>query len=279
MKRISITTAFLFVANLMLAQSITFTFVNSQNTTDGVDDFFEADIYIESDTDFKLGSGQLYFNYNTVAFGENVVGSGNFEYLFPAGSILAEENILEIYKDRNAADNTSNRVSTVFQQLLGSGSIPANNVTTTAKHLFSIKMRYQDVTQDPMVSFETGTVFLDQFFTACGPESGGAIIIADCPNFPGVQILDDNFDSSGATLSTEAFKLEAHKIQVSTKGDTLHFAYPNTFHLRGYVIYSLSGLRLRSGAENQTIISALPNGAYIIRMNFQEGTLSKKFIK
>ncbi|WP_162897286.1 immunoglobulin-like domain-containing protein [Aquimarina sp. BL5] len=200
MKKITFLIICFLLTAVVSAQDITFTFQNARNTNDGTDDFYEADVYIESSTDFKLGSGQIYFTYNIAAFGENIDGSGNFEYLQPDGAILAETySSFPAYSSFIANDNTNSRVSTSFQQGLSSGTITANNVTSTAKHLFSIKIKYEDINEEPTVAFETGTVFLDQFFTACGPATFG---LPDCTNNPGVQITNDTFDSSEATPDT-----------------------------------------------------------------------------
>ncbi|WP_459210673.1 immunoglobulin-like domain-containing protein [Aquimarina rhabdastrellae] len=200
MKKITFLIICFFLTSVVGAQDITFTFQNARNTNDGTDDFYEADVYIESSIDFKLGSGQIYFTYNTTAFGENIDGSGNFEYLQPDGSILAETySGFPAYSSFIVNDNTNSRVSTSFQLGLSSGTITANNVTGTAKHLFSIKIKYEDINEEPTVAFETGAVFLDQFFTACGPATFG---LPDCTNNPGVQITNDTFDSSGATPDT-----------------------------------------------------------------------------
>ena len=67
------------------AQAITYSFVNAQITNDGVDDFYEADIQLATDTDFKLGIGQFFLNYNTAAFGSNIEASGNLIFLHPDG--------------------------------------------------------------------------------------------------------------------------------------------------------------------------------------------------
>ncbi|MBW1296398.1 immunoglobulin-like domain-containing protein [Aquimarina litoralis] len=197
MKKNTLLTLLMLLTTIVGAQDITFTFENARNTNDGTDDFYEADIYIASTSDFKLGSGQIYFNYNTAAFGENIDANNNFEYLQPDGSILAEVYVLPAYSSFIANDNTSSRVSTSFQQGLSSGAITDNNVTSTPKHLFSIKIKYADINEEPMITFETGAVFLDQFFTACGPTTFG---FPDCTDNPGVQITNDTFDSSGATI-------------------------------------------------------------------------------
>ncbi|SNR46114.1 Por secretion system C-terminal sorting domain-containing protein [Lutibacter agarilyticus] len=186
------------------AQQIYFSFENAQNTNDGTNDYYEVDVMISTDTDFKLGSGQLYLNYNTEAFGENVSANSKIEYTQPAGYILGAVNLLPIYKDFIQNDNTTSRVSLSFQQSLSSGSMDTNNVTVTLSKLFHIKIQYLDYAKPSQVTFETDATFLDQTFTACG---SSAFATADCTNEPGTQIFDDNFDNSGATLGLGNFEL------------------------------------------------------------------------
>ncbi|CAL2078560.1 conserved protein of unknown function precursor containing a type A C-terminal secretion signal [Tenacibaculum sp. 190524A02b] len=197
---------FLVVFNTQLfSQNISFSFVNARNTNDGTNDFYEADIYIASDSDFIVGSGQIYFNYNIEAFGENVHTNGNIEMLQPDGSVLATSffgGTVLAYTSFIVNDNTTSRVSTSFQQLASSGTIGMPVISSTPKHLYSIKIKYTDVSKDPNVSFETGGVFLDQFYTACGPATVVALGTADCTKYSGTQITGDNYDSSGAALPT-----------------------------------------------------------------------------
>ncbi|WP_422107525.1 T9SS type A sorting domain-containing protein [Winogradskyella sp.] len=191
--------------NVSVGQNITFTFANAQITNDGMDDFYEADIMIESATDFYVGSGQLYLDYSTAAFGENISANGNIEYGRPAGSIIGYEFPgfpfpTPAYKDFVQNDNTSSRLSLSFQQnvaLVGLEFAPEIQVTSTPKVLMHIKIRYVDVNADPGICFYSEGVFQDQFFTACGGTN-----IADCTNSPGTQITDDSYDCSGASLST-----------------------------------------------------------------------------
>ncbi|TCI93615.1 T9SS type A sorting domain-containing protein [Tenacibaculum sp. M341] len=186
----------------LFSQNISFSFANARNTNDGTNDYYEADIYIASDTDFIVGSGQIYFNYNTEAFGENVHTNTNFEMLRPTGSIL-ETRILgaiDAYQSFIVNDNTTSRVSTSFQQLASSGTMGMPVVNSTPQHLYSIKIKYADVSKDPNVSFETGGVFLDQFYTACGPTADTTFASANCTSNPGTQITGDSYDSAGAAL-------------------------------------------------------------------------------
>ncbi|MBQ4820676.1 T9SS type A sorting domain-containing protein [Aquimarina sp. MMG016] len=182
------------------AQDVHFTFSNAQITNDGLDDYYDVDVMIESSVDFKLGSGQLYLTYNTAAFGANVSTSNNLTYSQPAGSVLAEVYGFPAYKDFIQNDNTTSRVSLAFQQGVSSGAITANNVTATPKVLFHVRIKFEDVNEDPMIAFETGAVYLDQFYTACGSSTSAGL--ADCSGEPGVQLLNDTFDSSNAADTT-----------------------------------------------------------------------------
>ena len=189
--------------NTLHAQEITLSFANAEVTNDGTDDHYEADIMISSTTDLYVGSGQLYLDYGTSAFGENVAANGNIEYSRPNGSILGHSFGLfsPAYKDFVMNDNTASRVSLSFQQniaLVGLETAPAIlQVTGTPKVLLHIKIKYIDSNEDPDICFYSEGVFQDQFYTACG---GGGI--ADCTNAPGTQLLNDTYDCSGAILSS-----------------------------------------------------------------------------
>ena len=67
----------------------------------------------------------------------------------------------------------------------------------TSKNLFHLKIEYVDVNEAPMIHFETGAIYTGQTFTACGPTSAG---FPDCTGFPGTQLVNDTFDSSGSAL-------------------------------------------------------------------------------
>ncbi len=76
----------LFIMSTGYSQDIHFTFANSQNTSDGTNYFFEADVMIQtinSTGSFKLGSGQLYFTYNKLAFGDDVNDNSRIEITTP----------------------------------------------------------------------------------------------------------------------------------------------------------------------------------------------------
>ncbi|VAV83344.1 Internalin-like protein (LPXTG motif) Lmo0331 homolog, partial [hydrothermal vent metagenome] len=259
------------------AHNITFSFANAQNTNDGSNDFYEVDILIESDQDFKLGSGQLYFNYNTAAFGTNISANSKIEYTQPTGYILGEFNVLDVYGQFVQNDNTTSRVSLSWQQALSSGAMVANNVTATPALLFHIKIQYIDVAQSPTVCFEQDPLFLDQTFTACGPTTFATV---DCTNNPGTQLLNDSFDCNGATLG-----LTRQTLQLDIK------LYPNptqnTFSVKGLKedsqleIYNLNGvlvLNLNNYKGKRVDVSSLSASVYFVKISNGNTTRVKRLI-
>ena len=204
-----VTLAVLFIFSLNTqAQTVNFSFANAQNTNDGSDDYYEVDVQISTDTDFKLGSGLLYFNYNTAAFGTNVFASGNITITYDNGTYILGEhekdfNFGDLYNSYVTNDNTTSRVAFSWQQNYSSEVYSGNNVTSTATNLFHIKIKYADVNEDPSFCFESGSAFDDQTYTACGSAGTSALTTADCTTYPGTQLESDNFDCAEASLPVE----------------------------------------------------------------------------
>lgn len=260
-------------------QDITYTFANAQNTNDGSNDFYEVDVLIESTADFKLGSGLLYFNYNTAAFGMNVSGNSMLEYTQPTGYILSElvAGVFPVYSGFVQNDNTASRFAVSYQQGFSAGSIAANNVTGTAKTLFHLKIQYVDVNEDPMVTFEDGAIYTDQTFTACGPLTPGT---ADCSNFPGIQLVNDSFDSLGGTLGIDD-ELLAQSLRFYPNPVKDLLTIDSELELTKVEIYSVLGKKIKeiNAHFNAIPMANLSNGIYIIRMYSENGLASKKLIK
>ncbi|MEL7249606.1 MAG: T9SS type A sorting domain-containing protein [Bacteroidota bacterium] len=194
----------LFITNTsLLAQSLDFAIANKTVTATEV----TFDVTLASDTPFKLGSGQLYFNFNTAAFGEWVIDNDAVTISYPDGSVLAQSNGFPLYTSFVENDNTASRFSFSWQQGVSSGTYPADNITSTPAVLFHVSMAFTTggQFQSDDICFESSDVFDDQTFTACGPASFG---FADCLNEPGVQLTDDNFECSAA-LPIQLLNFEA----------------------------------------------------------------------
>ena len=197
-----------FGINTTIGQTVTYTFANPQNTNDGSNDYYEVDVQISTDTDFKLGSGSLYFNYNTAAFGTNIDASGSIEISYSNGNYILGEfendfNAVSLYKDYSINDNTTSRVAFTWQQNYSSFEYTGNNVTGTPTNLCHLKIKYTNVNEDPDVCFEGAAPFDDQTYTACGADANSTLTPADCQDHQGTQLTLDNFECANAVLPVE----------------------------------------------------------------------------
>ncbi|WP_422106260.1 BspA family leucine-rich repeat surface protein [Winogradskyella sp.] len=266
-----------------LSPSITLSFANARMTSDDTDYYYEADIMIESDEDFYVGSGLLYLDYNTAAFGEHVLANGHIEYSQPEGSILGYSfgASTPAYKYFIKNDNTGSRVALSFQQniaLEGLETVSELQITATPKLLMHIKLRYADVNADADVCFFSDGLFQDQFYTACG---GGTI--ADCIYAPGVKIIDDSYDCSGAVVS---------RLGTTVYNEASVGLYPNPtrdhFYIEGIEgsytvnVYDLKGRRILSledVTDNAVDMRPYDNGLYLIEVVTASGSIFKRLIK
>lgn len=185
------------------SQDVIYSFANAQNTNDGTADYYEVDVLAESTVEFEMGSGQIYINYNTAAFGSNIHASGALTITQPSGSILATEAFagFDFYDSFVQNDNTTDRFSFSWQQAgFSSGCLGGNNITATPTVLFHVKVEYEDVGALSNFCFEDGALFDDQTYTACGPT--GACSGKNCAT-GGIHLTNDNFVCSGAVLPLE----------------------------------------------------------------------------
>lgn len=291
--KLHITLALMLSVLLGQSQDMTLSFNNARTTVSGSERYYEADIYIASTSGFKLGSGLVYFNYNSLAFGENVKTQGNFEFLQPEGSILKSQHPiipLGFYTSFIVNDNTTDRVAVSFQQAVSSEGIASNNVTSVASHLFSIRIKYTDITESPGVTFETQSIYLDQFFTACGGTVDAVTNFgsADCTSVPGTQIIDDSFDSTGSepdsTLGfdnpqTKDFEVAVYPNPVK---EYLNVSSP-TEGIGSLEFYNLLGRlvkRISTDSKSATVsVRDLPSGLYVLRIKTIESERIVKLVK
>ena len=172
------------------------------------DDSVKFDVLLASNTPFKLGSGQLYFNYNTAAFGENVRAGMRVNISYPTGAVLGQRVGFSVYTSFILNDNTTSRFSYSWQQGLSSGTIPADNIRTTPTLLFRVAIAFTSggSTAPDNICFESSAIFDDQTFTACGPSSSG---FADCASSPGAQLTNDTYECAPAALPVELLGFHA----------------------------------------------------------------------
>lgn len=292
--RLSLITTLLLTV-VTFAQDLTFSFANARNTNDGTDDFYEADIFIASSPNVRLGTGVIFFNYNTEAFGENVIKEGapdNFEFFRAEGSLLNEAFGVDFFGNPNFAygnlvtnNNNSSRVAAAFQPNFSRGAYAGIEITDTPRFLFSIRFKYEDVTKAPNVTF--GNPDDPRFdgiqLTPCGPDTPGAPECTSPENQQQQIIGTETFDSSGATPSNSALSVSefqsVNNIVIFNDANTLQVSSGNTVQLQKYTIYSLSGAPVAVGTGTEADIASLSSGLYIAQLDFDKGTLIKKFVK
>lgn len=178
-----------FISVNAYSQTITYAFANAQNTNDGTDDFYEADIVLTTDTDFALGAGQFYLDYNTAAFGTNIYGSA-LTFTHPAASATAyvlDERIfggaISGYSIVNA-NSTTSKLSISWSTVIA-GQVSTNVTAAGSPNLIChIKIKYVDVNESPNISFDTTT--------SPDPVTSYGLTFTD----GGTQIINDSYDSS-----------------------------------------------------------------------------------
>jgi hypothetical protein len=270
------------------AQDINFTFANAQNTNSGGNDYYEVDVMVQTINatgSFKLGSGQLYFTYNTAAFGENINANSSFEVMqeddYICGQGIDLVSSIKIYGGFTANDNTASRVSWAFSQTFSSSTFAADNVSEVNTKLCHIKIKYTDVSEDAMFMFEAGANYTDQFFTACGLAAAGATGTADCTSEPGIQLVNDSFDNLGGTLLNTDFELltslslypNPTKGVINLKGNFTAINKIEIFSLSGQLILQIKKNLKGINIEN------LPSGLYLLKIETEKGIVTKKVIK
>ncbi|MFK5878288.1 MAG: T9SS type A sorting domain-containing protein [Flavobacteriaceae bacterium] len=289
--------AFIFVVTNLSAQNILFSYENAQNTNDGIDDYLEADIMVQTVdgmADFILGSVQMYFNYNPAAFGPNIKASGNFVSTQPVGSILGEAAFgggFPAYQSFVNNDNTSSRVSFSCQPALANDFQIAQGlntmVTSTPKFLFHIKVKYEDFSQSALFSFEdnedqaNGGVndCRDQNYTACGGTT-----TSDCFAFPGTQIQNANFVSTGIStqvLATPEFSIVEITLYPNPSSDII--SIKGLQESASIFIYDMNGkeIRLIQNYLNESIdVSPFNAGVYMIKIiNKNTNSIKRLIVK
>lgn len=289
-------TALILVAGLIgYSQNIQFTIEDAKNTNDGSFDYYEADVMIQTidgQADFKLGSGQIYFNYNTAAFGMNIFANNGFEVtaVYNNGEYFLGElaGFTNFYDITTLNDNTSLRASWSFSQGVSSGAM-TQLVTSTPRKLIHVKIKYVDVNEDPMVSFEDNETLVsscrDQFYTACGPFDSPSTSL-DCTNTVdaqnvNTQFLDAMFDSSGATLTNKDFELITNiSLYPNPAKNILTINAKQA--IENITIYNIMGQKVTSyeGLKNNKIdVSLFSKGFYILNAEINGVTESLKFLK
>ncbi|MBK8700507.1 MAG: hypothetical protein IPN29_13640 [Saprospiraceae bacterium] len=186
---------FIGITKLLSAQDAVFTATGQRVVVENQDTFVVVDVMAYSNQRFKLGSGQLYLNYDTTTFGSNVVENQNFNYTIPTTSILGKKIGVppfqfNFYNNIIVNDNIFNRVSISWQHNFSHTCLDSLNINEYLDVVLSFKIKVKEGYGGiiPPICLETGETFIHQTYTACGPN---VCNVNDCINYAGVQLLND----------------------------------------------------------------------------------------
>lgn len=138
-------------ASTGLAQEITFSFANPTLTGGSPPTTFEFDVMIQGDAGGTFyGDLQVYINYNTLAFGEEVQANGNI--VVTAGSGLPGP----FYSLTGVNDNSAGTVSIATDYLLDGNTGFAQELTTTPIQILHVALTIDDDSQSSGLDFNDG---------------------------------------------------------------------------------------------------------------------------
>lgn len=86
-----------------------------------------------------------------------------------------------------------------------------------------------------------------------------------------------NTVTEDASLSVSDVELSSNINIITTRAE-IKVNYPNSIVLKEYTLYTLSGVKVITGNENTISKDFLPTGVYILKVSFDKGSLSKKFL-
>lgn len=86
-----------------------------------------------------------------------------------------------------------------------------------------------------------------------------------------------NSVTEDASLSTSDFEL-ANNVKIFTTTDAIKIIASNNIRLENYSLYSISGAKIATGTETEIPTNTLANGIYILKLDFDRGTVTKKVV-
>lgn len=149
---ISLLTSIFFVSSAF-AESLTFTFANSQISGTS-QKYYEFDIMAKaSASGTKFGDLMVYINYNTTGFGESIVSNGNITV--SKGTLLqGDVSGSEKYSIVNTVDNSTSRIAITIGYNFESVPSWGNDLPANAAQLLHCKIEIQNQSASSGISFQ-----------------------------------------------------------------------------------------------------------------------------
>ena len=107
---------------------------------------------------------------------------------------------------------------------------------------------------------------------------GDATATADCGAEPGTQLVNDTFDSVGATLSNEGFELlTGLKVYPNPASETIYITSGVT--IEKIEVYDIVGKRVLESKNTSAVkVNHLDHGLYLLKLHSENASTTKKVI-
>ena len=232
----------LFLATLVWANGITFTFGNSLITRSAGVMYFEFDVLAQADSaGSRLGDNLVYINYNTLGFGTNVATNGNVTV--EKGTLLQGDfgPPAPYYTIVNVTDNTDSRFAVTVEYNYPGSPEYGNEVPTTPTQLMHITMVIADSNQTSGLSFEQ-SLMEGQQYQSDNATKYSPVIATDTDNTP----LDDTPSAIGKDGHSipDKFFLYNNYPNPFNPSTTLKFDLPQNVQNVKLVIYDVLGRKV-----------------------------------
>lgn len=86
-----------------------------------------------------------------------------------------------------------------------------------------------------------------------------------------------NSVTEDGALSTSNFEIQ-NNVKLISFDNKIEVKTADNINFQKYTIYSISGSKAKTGTENRFSTNTLPTGIYILKLNFDKGTFTKKIV-
>lgn len=223
MKKIFVLISIILFISICYAQAedvgITFEFANGEIVTQNSQEYYAFDIMAYATEDnTHFGSGMVYINYNTYAFGENVCTAENI--FVEKGELIQGElsQGIPLYEIVNIIDNTYSRIAITTGYNFPQLADEANILTTTPIQYLHIKLKVENITGYSGLSFEED-LMENQQYQSDNTNRYAPVVATDTDNtdLPVAQKKDNIEDFSGSHILTHPNPFDSHNSNIELK--------------------------------------------------------------
>ncbi|MCB0463908.1 MAG: leucine-rich repeat domain-containing protein [Flavobacteriaceae bacterium] len=237
---------------------------------------------------FRFGTiTNLNLGNNVETIGDSAFSDNDILSLTIPDSVLTIGDYAFVYSDNMTSLVIGNNVTTIGDFAFAMNPSPAvltnvvipSSVTSIGEYAFSIAS-LTDVTSlattPPTIvtggtTTDTFSVYRSNINLHIPPGTTGAYVTDPGALWTGFnQVAED-------ALSIDEFEL-ANSVEVITYADAINIVLDNSLQFQDYTMYSISGMEIATGKESHIPTSTFASGIYILKLNFDRGTVVRKVI-